>query len=134
MALDIGVGSEDRRSRPPLQDEPGLSLDNDGYYRFLHPLFEKLAAETGQYLDLYGDARFHPASLPALERMLAAAEKLVRAQSARWQVHVGTQTKPERKELYHEVEKARFLELLGEWRKVVARAKQMQRAVVCFGD
>jgi hypothetical protein len=56
MALDIGldVGG----SMSPSRSEPSLTLDDDGYYWFLHPLWERLRPETGQYIDLYGYAGF----------------------------------------------------------------------------
>jgi hypothetical protein len=134
MAVYIGIGRNKGKSCFPPQEEPGLSLDGDGYYMFLYPLIEKLAIETGQFIDLYTDGRFSPSSIPALERMLATAQQLVRVHPARWQVHMGTQTKPKRKEVYDEVKKTRFLKLLAQWRKVVCRAKEMRRPVVCFGD
>ena len=134
MSLYIGVGRNKGKSCFPPQEEPGLSLDDDGYYFFLYPLFERLCDQTGQFIDLYTDARFTPSSIPALERMLDSAEKLVRAQPARWQVLIGLQIKPKREELYAEVERTRFLKLLSVWRKVIARAKKLRRPVVSFGD
>lgn len=132
MALDIGIG--DGASFIPQQGEPSLQLDNDGYYWSLHPLIEKLHEETGQYIDLYGDASFSGASLPALEQMIAEAEKTVQTQPASWQVHIGTQMRPERKELYEVVHKDQFMTLLQKWRQIVARAKELGKPVVCFGD
>ena len=73
--LDIGVG--DALCQPPDPDEPSLGLEDDGYYWFLHPLFERLAGETGQYIDLYGDALFAGPDLLALSRMLSEARRLV---------------------------------------------------------
>jgi hypothetical protein len=132
MALDLGIG--DGVSLIPKQGEPSLWLDSDGYYWFLHPLFEKLQSETGQYIDLYGDASFTGASLSALERMVAEAMGLVQAQPATWQVHTGTQLRPEHKELYAGVEKDRFLVLLHKWQQIIERAKEIGKPVVCFGD
>ncbi len=110
-------------------------LYDEGYYWFLHPLFEKLLAETDQYIDLYGDARFEGFALDALERMLADAAKQVRKQPPRWKVYIGTQGyQGKRSELYYEVEKSRLLDLLSQWKAVIARAKELSRAVVCFGD
>jgi hypothetical protein len=109
-------------------------LENDGYYWFLLPLLERLHAQTGQYIDLYGDASFAGADLSALERMVAEANRLVVAQPATWQVHTGTQTMPERKELYAAVDQSRFLALLNEWQLIITRAKQIGKPVVCFGD
>jgi hypothetical protein len=132
MALDLGIG--DGVSSIPQQGEPSLWLSSDGYYWFLHPLFENLRSETGQYIDLYGDASFTGASLSALERMVAEAVGLVQAQPATWQVHTGTQLRPEHKELYVDVEKDRFLALLHKWLKIIERAKEIGKPVVCFGD
>ena len=132
MALDLGIG--DGVSLNPQQSEPSLWLHSDGYYWFLHPLFEKLHSETGQYIDLYGDASFNDATLSALERMVAEAARLVQAQPATWQVHTGTQLRPEHKEMYAAVEKDSFLALLDKWQQIIARAKEIGKPVVCFGD
>jgi hypothetical protein len=132
MALDVGIG--DGVSLIPQQGEPCLWLNSDGYYWFLHPLFEKLQSETGQYIDLYGDASFTGACLSALERMVAEAMGLVQAQPAAWQVHTGTQIRPEHKELYAAVEKDRFLALLHKWQQIIERAREIGMPVVCFGD
>ena len=73
-------------------------------------------------------------TLSALERMVAEAVRLVQEQPASWQVHTGTQMSPEHKEFYAEVNKVQFLSLLQKWREIVARAKQLGKPVVCFGD
>jgi hypothetical protein len=132
MSLDIGIGDGVRPV--PLESEPSLWLSNDGYYWFLHPLFERLHAETGQYIDLYGDASFSGKSMMALERLAADAKKLVRSQPPTWRVHTGTQLAPEQKEVYSEVEKARFMELLVKLDQIIQRAKEIGQPVVCFGD
>ena len=131
----VGVGRKYGSSCWPLQSEPAIALDNDAYYWFLRPLLERLDQETGQWIDLYGDARFAGDDLQGLERMLTAADELVRSQPATWQVHIGTQTyRGKHSEVYYTAHRARFQELLTQWRQVVARARQMKRAVVCFGD
>jgi hypothetical protein len=132
MSLDVGIG--DGISPAPQPREPSLWFENDGYYCFLHPLIGQLQSETGQYIDLYGDASFSGESLSALERMVAEAIALVQAQPAVWQVHTGTQIRPEHKEVYAEVEKDRFLALLQTWEQIIARAKEIGKPVVCFGD
>ncbi len=55
-------------------------MEDDGYYWFLHPLFVALAEETGQYVDLYGGARFQGQDLDALERALASSRQLIEVQ------------------------------------------------------
>ena len=132
MSLDIGIG--DGSSPQPLPGEPLIQLDNDGPYWFLYPLFERLWTETEQMIDLYGYASFAGDGLTALKRMLAAARTMVKKHPAAWQVHVGTQTAPIRRELYRPVERAALLELLEAWVRIVERAEELGKPVVCFGD
>jgi len=130
--LDIGIGNE--RGKPPDAEEPRLALDDDGYYWFLHPLFEQLHAESGQYIDLYGDASFTGVGLDALERMLTRARQLIESQPKTWQVHTGTQFAPVRREIHKPVKREEFLRLIVLWEQVVDRARKTGRSVICFGD
>jgi len=150
MALNIGIG--DSTSLIPVQGEPSLCLEDDGYYWFLYPLFDRLRVETGQYIDLYGDASFGDGALAALERLLAEARARIESQPDEWEVHVGMQIMPTGKDLfkavgskiagqwqnvkevYKSVQRGQFLELIAQWEKIVARAKEFGRPVVCFGD
>jgi hypothetical protein len=132
MALDIGVG--DGFSSVPARGEPTLFRENDGCYWFLHPLFERLRAETGQYIDLYGDASFAGDELAALERMLAEARTLVASRPETWREHGGTEVSPDHRELYRLVEREVMLALLDRWGTVARRARELGRPVVFFGD
>ncbi len=130
--LDIGVG--DAIHQPSDPAEPSLGFEDDGYYWFLHPLFERLADETGQYIDLYGYALFAQADLLALDRMLTDARRLAEAQPASWEVHTGTQVVPMHREVFKPVERAELLRRLAAWERATDRARQLGRAVICFGD
>jgi hypothetical protein len=132
MAVDIGVGDDSSTTLDP--GEPSLSLDYDGYYCFLRPLWERLRSETGQYIDLYGDASFAGEELAALGRALTEARRLVEAQPKAWSVHIGTQMSPEHRELCCQVQKVAMLALLDRLAAVVARARHLGRSVVCLGD
>jgi hypothetical protein len=132
MSLVIGV--HDGRSQNPLRSEPVIAFDDDGYYWFLHPLFEELRAETGEYIDLYGGAVFEGESLVALQKMLANARSLVLAQSEVWSAHCGTQVKPVHKKLFQEVRRNRLLRLLSKFARIAQRAEETGRRVVCSGD
>ncbi len=132
MALEIGVG--DGSSFIPVQLEPSLYLENDALYWFLHPLFERLRVETGQYIDLYGDASFAGDSLQALQQMLAQARALAESQPNSWKVLVGTQIMPVRRELRETLRRETLLDLLSRWERVVARAEELGQPVVCWGD
>jgi hypothetical protein len=126
--LDIGIG--DALHQPSDPAEPSLGFEgDDGYYWFLHPLFERLAAETGQYIDLYGYARFAGPDLLALSRMLAEARRLVEGQPESWSVQ--TAVAPV---LHRQVTRAEFLRLLSAWERAASRAQELGRAVICFGD
>ena len=139
MALDIGIG--DGVSVRPLASEPSISLEDDGYYWYLHPLFEELRAVTGQYIDLYGDASFSGSMLPALEDTVSRAHDLVERQPASWKVCVGQELVPWEKGVRKHLEprfavvaKEQFLAILNRWQDVIIRAKKLQCPVVCFGD
>ena len=131
MSLDIGIGNG--ISLIPVSGEPSFRLEG-GIYWFLHPLLERLATETGQYIDLYGDASFTDAALVELKRMLAEARDLAAAQPHSWLWFVGLQTAPVRKELFKTVERAEVFATLDCWDKVVRRAEELGQPVVCFGD
>jgi hypothetical protein len=132
MTLAIGVG--DGCSLVPDPGELSLWLEDDAAYWFLHPLFERLAAQTGQYIDRHGDATFAGRQFAALKGMLAGARRLAESRPDSWEVHVGTQVLPVRRELYKWLDRERLLKLLAEWERVVERAEQLGRPVVCFGD
>lgn len=131
MAVDIGVG--DGSSWTLDLGEPRLFLDYDGYYCFLRPLWERLGSETGQYIDLYGNASFVGKELSALGRVVAEARRLVEAQPEAWLVHIGT-TPLEQREMHCQVHKEAMLALLDRLANVIARAGQLGRSVVCLGD
>src|SRR5262249_41976809 len=125
--LDIGVG--DALHQFPDSNEPSLGFEDDGYYWFLHPLFERLAAETGLYIDLYGSTMFAGPHLAALSRMLSEARRWVKAQPERWRVR--PTAPPEQRQ---GVSRREFLRLLSTWESAVSRAQELRRAVTCFGD
>ncbi|MBB6049386.1 hypothetical protein [Armatimonas rosea] len=130
--LQIGLGTS--ASPRPHSDQPSLFLDDDGYYWFLHPLFEQLAKETGQYIDLYGNAYFEGASLDALLEVLIQARQQIESQPTTWPVSVSIQIWPEYKEIFEDVNKAIFLERLNQWENLVVLARQQNLAIVCQGD
>lgn len=132
MSLDIGLA--DHRSCALCRDEPLFSLDDDGYFWFLHPFFNRLRAETGQEIDLYGQAIFQGEERLALARVLGEARRLAEAQPEFWGVVVGTRLLPKDEEIYKPVKRQRLLELLAHWQIIVDRALELERAVVCIGD
>ena len=141
MSLEIGIG--DGSSFSPVSIEPSVSLENDGYYWYLHPILEDLRAATGQYIDLYGDASFTGENRRALEAALKSVRLLIQLQSDKWNVCIGqqlvpydklTRSRPHLREVMASVEKSQFLSILNQLDAVVTRAKQLNSPVVCFGD
>jgi hypothetical protein len=130
MSLDIRVhGGKSRSGETPM-----LSFDHDGYYLFLHPLFERLRDESGKYIDLYGDARFTHDDFPRLRDLLAEAELMTRRQPTTWEVHIGTQLKPVVKELYQTVNRDALLKLIDTFRTMVDTADEAGGYLECTGD
>jgi hypothetical protein len=132
MSLDIRIC--DGRSIQPLPGEPTCQISEEGLYWHLHPLFARLHTETGQFIDLYGDASFASDHLIALQRMLTEARSMAQAQPASWQVHVGTQTAPFRREVHRPVLRDALLSLIDAWERIARRAQELDKTVLCFGD
>lgn len=130
--LDIGIGT--RASRVPHPDKPSFSLDDDGYYWFLYPLFAQLYEHTAQMVDLYGKAFFEGTSLDALQEVLAQARQQLESQPETWQVSVSLQISPEYKEVFDEVSRTTFLEILDRWKRLVEFAQKHGLGIVCWGD
>jgi hypothetical protein len=130
--LAIGIGT--RASVAPHSDQPSLFLEDDGYYWFLRPLFDQLFEQTNEYVDPYGSAYFEGGSLDLLQEALTTAYQQVKSQPETWLVSGGFQTHPEYKEVFEEVSKATFLEILNQWDNLVKLARQQNLGIVCYGD
>lgn len=141
MSLEIGLAGS--QSEPFSTAEYLVSLDydeNGGYYCFLRPLLEQLAEKTGQMIDVYEDAAFRGDDLPVLRSTLVEARQLVADQPERWSVYVGTSSMPNATppvppwDVFKEVERSKFIELLDTLIAIVDRAIAAAVAVVCRGD
>ena len=130
MGVDIRV----RSSSSPVASEPGLSFKDDGYYWFLHPWFERLREQSGKYIDLYGDALLTRDDYPRLRAVLTEAEVMARRQPATWQVHVGTQLQPAKKELYRTIDRGELLKLIETFRTLIDAADKLDGYLECVGD
>ena len=127
MGLNIGVG----QSAKTRSHEPSMALEDDGYFWFLWPHFDRLSAETGQTMDLYGDASFSGESLTAIERALALATSQVENQPKSWEVSIGTTSAGE---VYRTVWRRQFLDLIAEFSVVITRCRVLGQPLVCIGD
>jgi hypothetical protein len=129
MPLDVALVSPDGKQEHRLQ------FRDDAYFWFLYPWLSKVRESTGKYVDLYGDAEFHEANglLPLIHAMSEAMAS-ARTQPRTWQVHTGTQLRPERKELYQQVERERLVESIVEFQATLAEARAKGLTVVFRGD
>ena len=131
MGLDIGAFPPGPPKGPPVC---AVTFENDGYYWFLHGLFEELRNETGLYLDLYGDAMFGTSHFGRLKKLLDEASALVETQPATFSVNVGRQVHPVERGVFATVTKAEFRRLLSSFRRVVEEAERLGGYVQCAGD
>lgn len=112
----------------------GFSFDDDGYYWFMHPWFEKLSKQTGKYIDLYGGVEFSPIEFPRLRTITNEVRQQVLARPLTWQVTIGWQTHPERKEIRREVKRTDFLKLLDDFEALMDQASLSGKNIACIGD
>ena len=131
MGLDIGAFPPGPPKGPPVCF---VTFENDGYYWFLHDLFQELRNETGLYLDLYGDAMFGTSHFGRLRKLLDRATELVETQPAKWRVNVGKEVHPVERDLFDNVTKDEFRRLLSSFRRVVEEAERLGGYVQCSGD
>lgn len=130
MGVDIRIRTNRPQPRAPL----AITLNDDGYYWALHPLFERLRDECGKYVDLYGDALFARDDYPRLRRLLDEAEAMAKQQPKEWKVLVGTQLQPTRKELYRTVARDNLIEIITTLRNMVDAADEIGGVLECTGD
>jgi len=132
MSLDIGIG--DGTHPYPSTDEPLLQLNEGGLYSTLAPFFGRLAEETGEWIDLYGDASFDGRKLAALKRTIAEARAANQTRPDSWDVHVNTRITPIVKKNYAQLTKVELIDCLDMFDRIIARAEALGQPVVCFGD
>lgn len=135
MPLDVYVQSEPELPRAGGDYEYFCSFhDDEGYYWFLHPLFDELRAETGEYIDLYGGAVFKGVTLDALARTIDNARIFVNAQPDRWDVVTGIRMGLVPREIHSTVEKPQMMTLLEKLEEAVNKAKAVGAYVTFWGD
>lgn len=130
MSLDLSL----RAKRASADADARVAFEDDGYYWFLHPLFERLRDESGKYLDLYGGATFTRDDFPRLHRLLDEAQAMAARQPATWKVHVGTQLHPVPKELYQLIHRVKLVQLIESFRRLVDAAEASGAEIEALGD
>jgi len=130
MAVGITLARSVAPSRTPDQ-EPGLCFEDDGYYWFLYPFFERLAARTRQFIEPYGDAEFSGAQLAELEKTVAEARTSAEALPDSIEVkQVWFSPEP----VVETIRRVVLLNLLDQLGEVIRIGRQEERAIICSGD
>jgi hypothetical protein len=132
VGLDIGITVKQDRSGA-LDPRWGIALDDDGYYWYLYPLFEELHSQTGEMIDLYGDALFKGETLLSLQRIVQKALEIVRKQPPEWEVLIGWYGVSQ-EQIFSKVSKETFVSLPERFEHLIDRAIQENEFVVCLGD
>ena len=136
MSFIIGIGLEGVRW-PHIgidMTEPHIIMEDDGYYWFLWPYFERFLTETGEIINPYENAFLTDDQLPFLQNLLHEAAFQIQVQSEFWMVAVGIRFTPEREIVYEAVKRDVFRQLLYDWLQVIERAQALKKPMVCFGD
>jgi hypothetical protein len=127
LAIDISIeGGEGANYQ--------MSFDDDGYYWYLHPMFEELRDRTGIYIDLYGDATFNRGNISQLESLINKANDLLKKEPDEWKVQTGFQTHPSKKAIFQKVTKKTFENKLKTLSAMVEAVKNSTAKLVLFGD
>jgi hypothetical protein len=130
MAVGITLSKSVAPSRSAPQ-EPGVCFEDDGYYWFLYPFFERLAARTRQFIEPYGDAKFSGAQLVELEKAVAEARASAEVLPDSMEVkQVWFSPEPIVETIRREV----LLNLLDQLGEVIRAGRQEGRAILCSGD
>jgi hypothetical protein len=127
LAIDISIESDKGANYQ-------MSLDDDGYYWYLHPLFEELRDRTGIYIDLYGDATFHRGNVSQLESLIIKANAFLKKEPDKWKVQTSVQTHPVKKAIFQEVSKKTFKIKLKTLSDMVKEFKSSSAKLLFIGD
>jgi hypothetical protein len=128
MAVSIGTSPTGRFD--DIDYSGGIYFKSDGSYWFLYPWWERIGEQTGQMIDLYGDAVFGFAAQPILLASLQDAFAKVQQRPSEWDMCIGWGVQP----VYARVSRMELQQLLTEFIRLVTSATERQRYVVCFGD
>ncbi len=129
MGLDVGLNTKGK-----VEFFFSINDEDQGYYWFLYPLFEKFRDRTGIYISLYGNAKFHQGNIDQIESLVKEAQGIIANMPKTWQVHCGQQTRPEVKEIYYPVTKEEFIRKINILLMLINEVKVNGSELVFKGD
>jgi len=111
-----------------------LSFEDDGYYWYMHPYFEKLLEDTGIYIDLYGYAQFNRGNINQIEITINQISSSLINEKQYFNVYCGTQIKPIKKDIYKKVSKVELASKLDVINEIIETIKNNGGNLVFEGD
>ena len=135
MALNIVLTVNGQA--PEYNRDTSISFEGgDADYWYLWPtMIKQIKDQTGELIDLYDDAEFSGESLVKVERIiLNELDYLQKKKEKRWDVHVGTQLQPTKKEIFKTLVKMDLEAKLQRFLMIVQQARVKNEKVVCLGD
>jgi len=127
MSLDVGI-------QLGHQIDYRMSFDDDGYYWYLHPLFEAMYQQIGIYIDLYGVATFTADNISQLESLLDKVSTMIATEPESWDVCIGNQSYPIKKKLFYRVSKKDFESKLKTLRTMITQVHSKSAKLIFSGD
>lgn len=111
-----------------------LELHDGGIYWYLFPFFERLGNQTGQLIDLYGNAKFSAENICLLDNILRDALKSLELQPDVWDQKTGEQIRPVRKTLTQKISKKDIRSFINSLQDILEKAVNGQGVVTFTGD
>ncbi len=136
MSVDIYLAPSSDSGTLASRD-PVLTLEDDGLEGVLYSIQEFTGAATphdGPEVDGYGTNVFTGAALPALRDALLRALEKFRAGPEERTVWIGTEVKPEHRELYQQVSKDRLVAVTARLAELAQEAISTGQSLVLVGD
>jgi hypothetical protein len=135
MALDIVLTVNGQV--PQYDPETSISFEGGAAdYWYLWPtMINEIKNKTGELIDLYDDAESSGDNLDKIETIvLHQLDELRKKKDKEWNVHIGTELQPIKKEIYRTLVKKDLEEKLQRLLTIVKQAKQKNEKVICIGD
>jgi K+ transporter len=134
MAVDIVLSVNGKM--PKFNPETSILFEDDADYWYLwSSMIKEIKTATGELIDLYGNAEFFGNNLSKVEKIVFnQLEELKQIKETQWEVCVGTQTKPIKKEIFKTLIKKDIEEKLQRFLSIIRQAKQTGEKVICCGD
>jgi len=135
MASSISLTKNKKKAN--WNEQVSVYFDDSGAdYCFLYPtLISEIKNKTGKLIDPYDDCLFTDLDFPVLQELIISnIEKINQLKEKEWNVTVGLQTFPEKKEIYKVLNKKELLKKLEKFSSMIQLAKDNDEYIISIGD